>query len=84
MRPFKKPFRLSSTVELMPGLGATWAHTTQLGERSSSFGAEAVVDLFFWRSKRFGWYLEPSYGTTFGNGNKKSAAVTGGVFFAVP
>lgn len=31
-----------------------------------------------------GWYLGPSYGITFGNGNKKSVALTGGLFFAVP
>jgi|ERR1019366_573880 hypothetical protein len=82
--PFKKPFRLSSTVELMPGLGPTWAHTTQPGERSSTWGAEAVIDLFFWRSKRLGWYLAPSYGITFSNGNRKSAALTAGIFFTVP
>lgn len=82
--PFKKPFQLSSTVEIMPGLGPTWSHTTQPGEPPRTWGAEAVIDLFFWRTKRLGRYLEPSYGLTFGNGNKKSAALTGGVFFAVP
>jgi hypothetical protein len=82
--PFKKPFRLSSTIELMPGLGPTWAHTTQPGVRSSTWGAEAVIDFFFWRSKRFGCYLEPSYGVALGNYDKKSAALTTGVFFAAP
>ena len=67
----------------MPGLGPTWAHTTQPGG-PSTWGSEAVVDLFFWGSQRYGWYLEPSYGITFGNGNKKSAALTAGLFFAVP
>jgi hypothetical protein len=82
--PFKKPFRLSDTIEVMPGLGPTWAHTTQPGQPSSNWGAEAVIDLFFWRSKRFGWFLEPSYGIAFGNGNKKSVSVTGGLFLTVP
>jgi hypothetical protein len=82
--PFKKPFRLTSTVEIMPGLGPTWTHTVQPGEPPSTWGAEAVLDLFFWRSKRFGWYLEPSYGVNLGNGNKQSAALTGGIFFAIP
>ena len=81
--PFKKPFRLSSTIEVMPGLGPTWTHTTRPGGRPSTWGAEAVVDLFFWRSKRFGWYLEPTYGITFSNSNK-SAALAAGLFFAVP
>jgi hypothetical protein len=82
--PFKKPFRLSSNIELMPGLGPTWAHTTQAGERPSTWGAEMVLDLFIWRSKCFGWFLEPSYGISFGNGNKKSAGLTAGLFFAFP
>jgi hypothetical protein len=47
-------------------------------------GAEAVIDLFVWRSKRFGWFLEPGYGVALGNGNKKSVAPTAGLFFAVP
>jgi len=81
---FKKPFQLSGAVELMPGLGPTWAHTTQPGAAQSIWGAEAVIDLFFWRSKRVGWYLEPGYGITFGDGSKKSAALTGGIFFTVP
>jgi hypothetical protein len=82
--PFKKPFRLSDTIEIMPGIGPTWTHTTQTGQRPSVWGGEAVVDLFFWRSKRFGWYLEPSYGATFASGHAKSLAVTAGLFFAVP
>jgi hypothetical protein len=81
---FKKPFRLSSSVELMPGLGPTWTHTTQPGERPGSWGAEAVIDLFVWRSPHFGWFLEPSYGVALGNGNNKSVALTAGIFFAVP
>jgi hypothetical protein len=43
-----------------------------------------VIDLFVWRSKRFGWFLEPSYGVALGNGNKKSVALTAGLFLAVP
>lgn len=60
--PFKKPFRLSESVEVMPGLGPTWSHTTQTGQRQSAWGVEAVVDFFFWHGKHVGWYLEPSYG----------------------
>jgi hypothetical protein len=39
------------------GLGPTWAHTTQPGQQSSSWGIEAVVDLFVWRNKRFSWFF---------------------------
>jgi hypothetical protein len=82
--PFKKPFRLSGTIEVMPGLGPTWTHTTQSGAQSSTWGAVAVIDLFVWRTKRLGWFLEPSYGIALNNGNKKSVGLTGGIFFAVP
>jgi hypothetical protein len=82
--PFKRPFRLSETIEVMPGIGPIWSHTPQPGERPSTWSAEVVLDIFFWRSKRVGWYVEPSYGVTLGNGNKKFAASTGGFFFAVP
>jgi hypothetical protein len=82
--PFKKPFRLSSAIEVMPGLGPTWTHTTQPGAQSSTWGAVAVIDLFVWRTSRLGWFLEPSYGIALGNGNKKSVGLTGGIFFAVP
>jgi hypothetical protein len=43
-----------------------------------------VIDPFFRHSKRFGWFLEPSYGLALGNGNKKSVALNAGLFFAVP
>jgi hypothetical protein len=82
--PFKKPFRLSSAIEVMPGLGPTWAHTAQPGAQSSTWGAVVVIDLFVWRTKRLGWFLEPSYGIALGNGNNKSVGLTGGIFFAVP
>jgi hypothetical protein len=80
--PFKKPFGLPSTIEVMPGLGPTWTHTTQTGAQSSTWGAVAVIDLFVWHTRRLGWFLEPSYGIALGNGNKKSVGLTGGIFFA--
>jgi hypothetical protein len=82
--PFKKPFRLSGAIEVMPGLGPIWTHTTQPGARSSVWDAVAVIDLFVWRTRHLGWFLEPSYGISLGYGNKKSVGLTGGIFFAVP
>jgi hypothetical protein len=35
--PFKKPFRLSSAIEVMPGLGPTWARTAESGLRSRTW-----------------------------------------------
>jgi hypothetical protein len=49
-----------------------------------TWGAEASIDFLFWRTKRMGLFLEPSYGVTFGNGTKTSVGLTGGIFFALP
>jgi hypothetical protein len=67
----------------MPDLGPTWSHTTQSGEHTGTWGTEVVLDVFIWRTKRMGRYLEPSYGITFGSRNQKLVSLTGGVFFAV-
>jgi hypothetical protein len=82
--PFKKPWRLSETIEVMPGLGPTWAHTNRTGERANTWGAEAVVDLFFWRTRRIGWFVEPAYGVAFAAGHAKSLTITAGFFVAIP
>lgn len=82
--PFKKPFRLSETLEVMPGLGPTWEHSNRTGERASTWGGEVVVDFFFWRSRRVGWFIEPAYGVAFAEGHKTSATITAGFFAAIP
>lgn len=81
--PVKKPFRLSDDLEVMPGMGPTWEHTSQPGEQAGSWGAEAVVDLFFWHGRRGGLFLEPAYGVAFADG-RKSLTITVGIFVAVP
>jgi len=75
--PFKKPFRLSSTIEVMPGLGPTWTHTTQSGAQSSTWGAVAVIDCSSGVPSVSAGFLEPSYGIALGNGNKKVSGPDG-------
>jgi hypothetical protein len=82
--PFKKPWRLSSNVELMPGVGPSWEHTNVAGERTSTLGAEAVLELFVWRNRRFGWFVEPAYGVAFAAGHARSFSLTVGIFTAIP
>jgi len=80
----KKPLRLSDSVELMPGIGPTWEQTSGAGQHGGPWGAEAVLDLFIWQSRRFGWFLEPAYGFTPGSGANRSLMVTAGLFLAIP
>jgi hypothetical protein len=79
----KKPFRLSDDLEIMPGIGPTWEHTNRPGERATNWGAQAVVDLFFWHNRRCGLFVEPAYGVAFADG-RKSVTITAGIFVAVP
>ena len=80
---FKKPWRLSPTLEVMPGIGPTWEHTSASGH-ADAWGAEAVLDLFFWHSRRVGWFVEPAYGVAFDVGHSKFFGITAGLFFGIP
>jgi hypothetical protein len=67
---FKKPWRISRTVEFMAGVGpeliySTVAHTTY-------WGLSVVGDLMVWPSKNVGWYLEPGLERTFEPGKHQT------------
>jgi hypothetical protein len=79
----KKPFDLSPGVELMLGLGPTWTHSGAPLEQSDSFGAELILDLQFWRTRRWGWFIEPSYSVGFSRGSDRAVAVTAGVLLSL-
>jgi len=81
----KKPYTVSKTVEFMCGAGPEWAHTIQHGKSSNSFAAEGALDFMFWPwpKRRFGWYVEPSYGYSFAGGHQQSATVTVGLLIPV-
>jgi hypothetical protein len=79
----KKPFDLSPSVELMLGLGPTWTHSGAPLERSDSFGAELVLDLQFWRTRRWGWFIEPSYSVGLSRGSDRAVAITAGVLLGL-
>jgi hypothetical protein len=83
---FKKPYTLSKTAEFMFGAGPEWAHTISGGKSSNSMGAEGALDFMFWpwAKRRFGWYMEPTYGYSFNGGHDQSLSVTVGVLIAIP
>jgi hypothetical protein len=82
---FKKPFDLSPTVELEPGIGPQWIHTTGAGRTTDSLGVEAVLDFMFWpaHERKLGWFLEPSYSYDFGK-RQQSLGVSAGLLIAIP
>jgi hypothetical protein len=83
---FKKPWTLSKRAEFMLGVGPEWVHGTVKGVTTNSVGVEVAPDFMFWPSAkhRFGWYLEPSYGYSFGRGHEQSVSMTGGLLIAIP
>jgi hypothetical protein len=83
---FKKPFELSPTVEFEPGVGPVWMHMITGGKASDAIGAEGVLDFMFWptRDRKFGWFLEPSYGYSFGSGHEQSLGISGGLLISIP
>ncbi len=82
---FKKPYTLSKTAEFMFGAGPEWAHTIAGGHSANSVAAEGALDFMFWpwAKRRFGWYLEPSYGYSFAGGHEQSASVTVGLLIPI-
>lgn len=82
--PFKRPFRLSSRIEVMPGIGPTWEYTSERGEIASQWGAEVVLDVFIWRTERYGWFVEPAYGMGLNRTHPTSILLTGGLFLSIP
>jgi hypothetical protein len=83
---FKKPYTLSETVEFMFGIGPSWSHTISSGKTADTFGAEAALDFMFWpwEGRKLGWFVEPSYGYSFGRGHEQSLSVSLGLLIPIP
>jgi hypothetical protein len=80
---FKKPFRLSPTVEFMVGAGPSFSRTFNGPERGNSLSAEFALDWMFWPTKNTGWFIEPTWSVNPRNG-QQSAAVSIGVLIGFP
>ena len=83
---FKKPFTLSEKVEFMFGAGPEWIHMRESGVTTNALGGEVVLDFMFWPSAKhkFGWYLEPGFDYSFGQGHERSIGISGGLLIAIP
>jgi hypothetical protein len=80
---FKKPFRLSPTVEFMIGAGPSYSHTLNGPERGGAWSAEFALDWMFWPTKNLGWFIEPTWSVNPRNG-QRSAAVSVGILIGFP
>ena len=82
----KKPYTLSDSVEFMFGIGPSWSHTISGGKTTDTFGAQAALDFMFWpwKGRKLGWFVEPSYGYSFGPGHEQSLSVSVGLLIPIP
>lgn len=74
---FKKPFELSKNVELLVGIGPEWSTL------SNSFGAVAKLDLVYWKTPQFGWFVEPSYSYGLNRDHEQNLTLKVGLLFAL-
>jgi hypothetical protein len=83
---FKKPFDLSQTLEFMVGVGPEWEHSVSHGATRDAAGAEVALDFMYWPmpERRFGFYLEPTYGYSFGREHEQSISVSIGLLIPIP
>lgn len=83
---FKKPYTLSEAVEFMFGLGPSWSHAISSGRTADTFGAEAALDFMFWpwEGRKVGWFLEPTYGFSFGRDHEQSLSIGLGLLIPIP
>jgi hypothetical protein len=82
---FKKPFEVSPTFEIEPGIGPQWVHTVGAGRTTDAMAADAALDFMFWstRGRKVGWFLEPSYSYAISNGHEQSLGVSVGLLIAI-
>jgi len=81
---FKKPYRLSPTVEFMVGIGPEWSRPTNAAVRPTSTALEIVLDFMFWPTRNVGWYVEPSFSGSRGGNGERSLGATAGLLVGWP
>jgi hypothetical protein len=75
---FKKPFELSKNVELLVGVGPEWATP------NNSFGVVAKLDLVYWKTPQYGWFVEPSYSYALNGEHEQNLTLKIGLLLALP
>jgi hypothetical protein len=77
---------IEAGISALFGNGQTeWGAEFVVAENTASIGGVAVLDFQFWPlpDRKFGWFVEPSYGLDFGKGHQQSLGVTAGLLIAI-
>lgn len=78
---FKKPFQLTSRLELMIGLGPQVVFVSGTDKNGTFLGGEVVFDFMYWPLRHVGLWVEPTYGFLVRGRVSHSLSTTGGVIF---
>jgi hypothetical protein len=81
---FKKPFTINEHVEFMIGVGPQLSYATAGG--GTQIASEFALEWMFWPTKdrKFGWFVEPTYGYSFNRSHEQAIGVTTGLTIAIP
>ncbi|HTR31935.1 MAG TPA: hypothetical protein VMH27_21830 [Puia sp.] len=78
---FKKPYTISKTLEFMAGIGPEFTSIRSNGRAATEWGGEFALDFMYWpfKTRKFGFYIEPAYDYSFGAENEQSIGFSGGL-----
>ena len=78
---FKKPFKLTDNLEVMPGIGPEMVRAFHSPDSGTFAAGETVADFMYWPSQHVGLWMEPSYDFVFRDGVAHGIGTTGGLIF---
>lgn len=82
---FKTPLISYGNIEVTLGMGPEWQHRSSGEEKTNSMSGETELDFQVWRpDRKFGWFVQPSYGYSFSSDHEQSLGVTMGLLIAIP
>ena len=83
---FKTPVFSFDNMVVTFGLGPGWQHKVGGGGATNTLVGEVQLDFQFWQlpERKLGWFVEPSYGYSFGAEHEQSLGVTVGLLIAIP
>jgi len=66
----------------MIGIGPEWTFS----RAGTKIASEVALDFMFWPTldRKFGWFLEPSYGYSFSTGHEQSLGASVGLLIPIP
>jgi hypothetical protein len=75
---FRHSFALSKKAEFEPGIGPSFSTSGRVGAAASF---EFMI--WPWQERKFGWFVDPTYGVSFAPGHQQSFGLTVGILVGI-